>query len=1343
MSPELARAVAVSGIVLTVGMLGISVWTARRPVPVRTSFDIARLVLSLGAVVAVVAITGVGTPIPLAAGALLAGAALGIAQGNALKITIRDGRAIAQRATVGVIIWGAGMVTAQVAGVASRSGVLTLGQTVAYFSVGLTAATLAARGRKISATRAAAIVGAAGAGVVLVVLAVSAITPPRAGAQATGPLTDQDVCGLIPVYLPEQGFATPDFGLGQGLVASCQRTVSFAPDDLLNALVSVYESPEAATAFFDLQAGTFEREFGPGQTGQIAGATSLYWSDPRPDRIRSETIARVGRFFVHTRGSSVNIDTIGFAQELIDIVIPFVASPDPVATTEQTPATDTLTPEAPGEEDLPFPWTYEGTFTSRNTYTTSAGTEQTITIDNENSFVVSLHDDGSAEGLIEFGSRTVTINCTAERFGELSEGQTDPTTFALTGSHGDGIVNIVAPNGDTIVGAYDANGIELAYQLAGTFLLCDGEGTGDGTLSTTVDWDMGADRTSPPAGEMAPLTGPDTTQPDSTSGTTEGPVTTAGTSAVTSEPDAADDDLAVGDGEVTADEALGASITVLVTAVLIGILDIGDVSRILETGQVPEWVAEAVGTEVPDSPPSSFGDGVGWWDPSGAATTTGGSSPGGTSATGAPAGSGLPGPTAATGPAAPGPVRTTTIYVSGQTAEDVLQGGPGSSMPIPEDQQWGENVSVEGQPPVREDHYGTSGTVRSIGPVVEGPDGEISIAVEVDVPGGTGTGQGADTGFIEAGRTDGQPGSVRRWTDPTTGAEMEQGFDANGNPEGPPQVVPAGPENTIETIEEGRVASRGTIDPSTGDVTITNIGPDGTSSQTVRGDDVLDVSHTDDAGIERRTIETAGGDRTEIATHPDGHIEEQTTNSDGSWTVAQERDGVRDEHTRNADGTIMNRTINRNDGTSSVERIDDANGIIETAERQPGRTITATKTSDFTSTVTENDDGSRVDRIEYGPDDWQETRTDPGGNIVREERSPAGHETFERDSDGGNSRRVRTDNGGRVETTTQRTDPDGAITRRTERDEFIEEEVTRGGVISTTTRDHGRETHRVDQANGDWTESTERAGVSGVRSHVEQTGVTTDRRTRFDGTWTEEIRRPNSVSTIDGDEGGWTRRVSEGGKTRIEETRNHDGSVMRSTTQPDGAVHRETIGSSATADLIDANPQVQRVLGAHESNDLSNFMRDRAATSVDITPPAEEDVLGRFGSHQLSAEPPHATSEGVRLPVEYDLPSALGVDLDAGVGHVDLTVNNGRLEIDVDLDRARDAVARFVPASADPQSPNALTSGQVLDALDEYSSKLQNQLDEINAEFAGQGRRLTGISITDSGDIRIEAERLP
>ena len=78
------------------------------------------------------------------------------------------------------------------------------------------------------------------------------------------------------------------------------------------------------------------------------------------------------------------------------------------------------------------------------------------------------------------------------------------------------------------------------------------------------------------------------------------------------------------------------------------------------------------------------------------------------------------------------PIQTRTVVISGADAEAVINGGPGSSVGIPSDQQWDVNASVPGQLPVTEGRVGSVGIVRSVGPIARGPDGTVSVSVEVD-----------------------------------------------------------------------------------------------------------------------------------------------------------------------------------------------------------------------------------------------------------------------------------------------------------------------------------------------------------------------------------------------------------------------------------------------------------------------------------------------------------------------------------------------------------------------------------------------------------------------------------
>ena len=78
------------------------------------------------------------------------------------------------------------------------------------------------------------------------------------------------------------------------------------------------------------------------------------------------------------------------------------------------------------------------------------------------------------------------------------------------------------------------------------------------------------------------------------------------------------------------------------------------------------------------------------------------------------------------------PTTTRTVVISGADAEAVINAGAGSSVAIPIDQQWDEHVIHPDEPPVREGRVGSVGIVRSVGPIARGPDGTVSVSVEVD-----------------------------------------------------------------------------------------------------------------------------------------------------------------------------------------------------------------------------------------------------------------------------------------------------------------------------------------------------------------------------------------------------------------------------------------------------------------------------------------------------------------------------------------------------------------------------------------------------------------------------------
>ncbi|MCZ7528500.1 MAG: hypothetical protein M5U14_20285 [Acidimicrobiia bacterium] len=250
MSPGLTRGIGVAATIVTVGALAFSLSKGRRPLPVRPALDGLRFALSVGALVAAAAITGVSTPPALAAGACSWAECWGSSR-RALKVRALEGRVLAQRTTLGVLLWGLAMVGVQGAGIASRSGLITVGQTVAWFSAGLSAGLLTARRPMIARAR-RALTGAAAAAVL--VLGVGSFLAPAASATDVV-MSDAEVCDLIPAYTNGygEGFYSPAASGGGDLVASCEYTVSFSPDDLLNAYLELWETSGVAQGVYDRQ----------------------------------------------------------------------------------------------------------------------------------------------------------------------------------------------------------------------------------------------------------------------------------------------------------------------------------------------------------------------------------------------------------------------------------------------------------------------------------------------------------------------------------------------------------------------------------------------------------------------------------------------------------------------------------------------------------------------------------------------------------------------------------------------------------------------------------------------------------------------------------------------------------------------------------------------------------------------------------------------------------------------------------------------------------------------------------------------------------------------------------
>jgi len=193
----LARAIVIGSIALTAASLTLAVVCVRKRSRIRPRFDLTRAVVGVGAVLVMAEVTHVTTPWVAVDAAIAVGLALGFAQGSALEISRGERGFYARRSPAGVVLWGVGIVMMQAAGIASRTGTVRIGQTLAWFSACLGIGLMVGRTRPMKRTL-------AGVGVVTLIAALMLPAATLIGGTATPvaaqsvQLTDEEVCGLPP-----------------------------------------------------------------------------------------------------------------------------------------------------------------------------------------------------------------------------------------------------------------------------------------------------------------------------------------------------------------------------------------------------------------------------------------------------------------------------------------------------------------------------------------------------------------------------------------------------------------------------------------------------------------------------------------------------------------------------------------------------------------------------------------------------------------------------------------------------------------------------------------------------------------------------------------------------------------------------------------------------------------------------------------------------------------------------------------------------------------------------------------------------------------------------------------
>jgi hypothetical protein len=355
----------VGSIVLTVVSLTFAVLFIRRQARIRFGFDVARAVVGVTAILVMAAVAGVTTPVGAVGGAIAAGLALGFLQGSSVQVASGERGFYARRSPLGIVLWGVGIVAMQAAGLAARSGMVRIGQTIAWFSVCLGVGLMVGRSGPLRDARR----NLAGAGVaILLFLVVAApLTAVLAGAgpaaAQTVQLTDDEVCDLIPAFegIYQLGGYDPGVAMEAQGEANCHYHSTLDDYNVIRASVALFSTVEAAQEQF---AVPFEDEYMPGGIGPGSavdiGDGALHWDWDRPDEIvgvmnLSHTRVVVGPFFVIVSGNGPTVDTVGAAREIAAAIVgvlpePVEPEPEPVE-----PEPEPVEPEPAPVEPEPGP----------------------------------------------------------------------------------------------------------------------------------------------------------------------------------------------------------------------------------------------------------------------------------------------------------------------------------------------------------------------------------------------------------------------------------------------------------------------------------------------------------------------------------------------------------------------------------------------------------------------------------------------------------------------------------------------------------------------------------------------------------------------------------------------------------------------------------------------------------------------------------------------------------------------------------------------------------------------------------------------------------------------------
>lgn len=316
-------------IALTAASLALAVFFARKRTRVRIGFDLLRAAVSVGAILLMTALVGVSTPSVAAAAAIVAGLGLGVAQGSRLEVSAGEQGLYARRSPLGIALWGVGIVIMQGAGIASRTGTLQIGQTVAWFSACLGIGLMVGRNGPLQNAKKTF----AGTGVAALVAIL--VTPTLIGGTATPALaqnlelSDDDVCSLIVpetsdllaatgAYDPLPGRDFPSFSHPADPLASIETSIAecrqlgyevYTGQGEIDYTVYLFASTEDAEAQYTAEVAANETWYAPelqrAQEWFEVYETGLYWIGTGP----LEDFRVTGRYWMAAQEGRVVMTT--------------------------------------------------------------------------------------------------------------------------------------------------------------------------------------------------------------------------------------------------------------------------------------------------------------------------------------------------------------------------------------------------------------------------------------------------------------------------------------------------------------------------------------------------------------------------------------------------------------------------------------------------------------------------------------------------------------------------------------------------------------------------------------------------------------------------------------------------------------------------------------------------------------------------------------------------------------------------------------------------------------------------------------------------------------------------